>query len=280
MSILTTEFGPVGFSDHGTGPALVFIHGFLFDKRMWQPQIDHFVPLGYRVICVDMVGFGDSATDSNIVLMAVQARAVAAVLDACSVDSAVLIGYSMGGQVVLDFADRRPGKVAAVVLSDTFAGLDPDQGRTARLALANRLEHEGVRDYAEEFLPMVLSERSVRERPAVADRAREMMAAGRPAGAAAALRGRAMRPDYTDNARRVSVPALVVVGAEDVFDRGVLGTELAENLPQSRLTVIAKAGHTPSMERPDAFNATLSEFVNSIPFPLDIVGVETTVPGV
>ncbi|MFI6366297.1 alpha/beta fold hydrolase [Nocardia sp. NPDC050630] len=280
MSILTTEFGPVGFSDHGTGPALVFVHGFLFDKRMWQPQIDHFVPLGYRVICVDMVGFGDSATDANIVLMADQSRAVAAVVDACSVDSAVLIGYSMGGQVVLDFADRRPGQVAAVVLSDTFASLDPDQGRAARLALADRLEYEGVRDYAEEFLPLVLSERSVRERAAVADRAREMMVDAHPAGAAAALRGRALRPDYTGNARRVSVAALVVVGAEDAFDRGVLGTELAENLPQSQLTVIAEAGHTPSMERPYAFNTALSEFLHSIPFPLDIVGEKTTVPGV
>ncbi|MFI6367992.1 alpha/beta fold hydrolase [Nocardia sp. NPDC050630] len=57
-----------------------------------------------------------------------------------------------------------------------------------------------------------------------------------------------------------------MIGAEDVFDRGVLGTELAENLSQSQLTVIAEAGHTPSMERPDAFNTTLSEFLYSVPF--------------
>ncbi|MFI6772200.1 alpha/beta fold hydrolase [Nocardia sp. NPDC050412] len=266
MSILATEFAPIGFSDRGTGPALVFVHGFLFEKRMWQPQIDYFVPRGYRVICVDMVGFGDSATAADIVLMAVHSRAVAAVLDACSVDSVVLIGNSMGGQVAPDFADRRPKQVAAVVLSDTFVGLDPDQGRAARLALPDRLANEGVRDYTEEFLPLVLSERSVRERPAVADRARAMMADADPAGAAAALRGRALRSDYTGNARRVSVAALVVVGAEDSFDRGVLGTELAENLSQSQLRVIAEAGHTPSMEGPDAFNTTLSEFLYSVPF--------------
>ncbi|MBU3067863.1 alpha/beta fold hydrolase [Nocardia sp. NEAU-G5] len=264
MSILATEFGPVGYTDHGSGPALVLVHGFLFDKRMWQPQIESFVSIGYRVICVDMVGFGDSAAARGTIPMAAQSRAVTAVMDDRAVGEAVLIGYSMGGQVVLDVLGRHPERVGAVVFCDTFAGLDTPEVRAARLALADRLEAEGVRDYAEEFLPLVLSERSVRERPAVAERARAMMTSAHPVTAAAALRGRAARPDYTETARGLNIPALVVAGDEDAFDRGVLGAELAGQIPRSRLVIIPEAGHTPSMERPDAFDTIVREFLQSI----------------
>ena len=58
MPSVETPFGTAGFTDHGTGPALVLVHGFLFDKTMWQPQIAHFAPLGLRVICVDLIGRG------------------------------------------------------------------------------------------------------------------------------------------------------------------------------------------------------------------------------
>ncbi|WP_067677008.1 alpha/beta fold hydrolase [Nocardia miyunensis] len=264
MSILATDFGPVGYTDHGSGPALVLVHGFLFDKRMWQPQIDSFTTIGYRVICVDMVGFGGSAVTSSAVEMAVQSRAVLEVMADRGVGEATLIGYSMGGQVVLDLLGRHPERASAVVFSDTFASVDTPEAGTARLTLADRLEAEGVRDYAEEFLPLVLSERSVRERPAVAARAREMMLAAHPMTAAAALRGRAARPDYTETARGLGIPALVVAGAEDAFDRGVLAAELAELIPNAELAIIPEAGHTPSMETPDAFDAVVRDFLQSI----------------
>lgn len=264
MPILTTPSGPVGYSDHGAGPALVFVHGFLFDKRMWSPQIDHFVPLGYRVICVDMVGFGESTATGGTIPMAAHTQAIAAVLDARGVDTAVLVGYSMGGQVVLDFVDTHPARITAVVLSDTFATLDTLEIRTGRLVLADRLEFEGLDDYSEEFLPLVLSTRTVYERQEVAAHARTMMAAADPTTAAAALRGRAERRDYTDTARASTVPTLVVVGAEDHFDRGVLGTGLAASIPHSRLAVIDAAGHTPSMEIPHAFNTVVQDFLEPL----------------
>ena len=264
MSILATEFGPVGYSDHGSGPALVFVHGFLFDKRMWLPQIEYFVSIGCRVICVDMVGFGESAVACGLIDMAAQSRAVLAVLDDRGIVAPVLIGYSMGGQVVLDLLDRHPGRVRAAVFSDTFAGLDTAAAGAARLALADRLESEGVRDYAEEFLPRVLSERTVRERPAVAAHAREMMIAAHPNTAAAALRGRAARPDYTETARGLDIPTLVLAGAEDAFDRGVLAAELADLIPDARLAIIPEAGHTPSMETPAAFDAVVRELLQRI----------------
>ncbi|WP_280193016.1 alpha/beta fold hydrolase [Nocardia farcinica] len=264
MAVLRTPAGPVGYTDDGTGPALVFVHGFLFDKRMWAPQVARFTARGYRVITVDMVGFGASTATSTTVPMGAHSAALAAVLAACDVDTVVLTGYSMGGQVALDFVAAHPGRVRALVLSDTFAGLDSAEVKASRFALADRLAADGVADYAEEFLPLVLSPRTVAQRPAVAERARTMMRAADPAGAAAALRGRAERRDYTGVARTLDVPALVIVGAEDQFDRGVLGADLAATIPDAHLTVIDEAGHTPNMERPEAFDDALAAFLDSL----------------
>ncbi|MQY21413.1 alpha/beta fold hydrolase [Nocardia macrotermitis] len=261
MSILATEFGPVGYTDDGSGPALVFVHGFLFDRRMWRRQIESFTAIGYRVICVDMVGFGDSAVAGGPIAMGMQSRAVLAVLDDRGIDQAVLVGYSMGGQVVLDLLTKNPERASAAVFSDTFAGLDSPEVVAGRLALADRLETEGVHKYAEEFLPLVLSARTVHERPEVAAHARAMMAAAHPMIAAAALRGRAARPDYTETARTLDIPTLVLAGAEDVFDRGVLAAELAALIPAAQLAIIPEAGHTPSMETPDVFDSVVREFL-------------------
>lgn len=264
MPEISTPPGPVGYSDDGNGPALVFVHGFLFDKTMWRPQIDHFTSLGYRVLCVDLVGFGGSTRTTGVIPMSAHSNAITAVLDACGIAGAVLVGYSMGGQVVLDLVEAHPDRVTALILSDTFAGLDTPEVRAARLRLANRLEFEGVHEYSEEFLPLVLSHRSVHTRPNVAARARVMMAAAVPASAAAALRGRAERHDYTGTARAISVPALVISGAEDHFDRGVLGAELAAAIPGSRYIGIDQAGHTPSLETPEVFNTTVQCFLEAI----------------
>ncbi|WP_019925685.1 alpha/beta fold hydrolase [Nocardia sp. BMG111209] len=264
MRAVATPSGSVGYTDHGAGPVLLFVHGFLLDKSMWLPQIVHFVPLGYRVLCVDLLGFGDSAPAPGTIALTAHSAALAAVLDTAGAETATVIGYSIGGQVALDFAAAHPDRLTALVLSGTSAAADGPEVRAERLALADRLEAEGVDEYAEEFLPHLLGARTLRDRPSVVEHALTMIAAADPEGAAAALRGRAERRDYTEVARALTVPSLVVVGAEDSFDRGVLAAELAGLIPGSRLAVVADSGHTPSLERPLSFNAELEEFLESV----------------
>lgn len=263
MPQLTTDNGTVGYTDHGDGPPVVFVHGFLFDKSMWKPQIEHFANEGYRVLCVDLLGFAESTAAAGSTPLEAHTAALLAVLDARGVATATVVGYSMGGQVALDFTGTHPARVNALVLCDTFAHLDTAAVMAARHALADRLEREGTSTYAEEFLPQVLCSRSVREQPDVAEHARAMMTSANPAGAAAALRGRAQRRDYTSVAATLTIPVLVLAGSDDCFDRGVLAAELAGTIAGSRLEIIAAAGHTPSMEQPESFNRVLQSFLEA-----------------
>jgi pimeloyl-ACP methyl ester carboxylesterase len=88
-----------------------------------------------------------------------------------------------------------------------------------------------------------------------------MMTAAPPEGAAAALRGRAERPDYRELLTRVAVPALVVVGADDTFTPVRDAEAMHAALPDSTLQVIESSAHLPNLERPAEFNRALSAFL-------------------
>lgn len=97
--------------------------------------------------------------------------------------------------------------------------------------------------------------------PEVAAHVMEMMITTPPSGAAAALRGRAQRGDYTPLLRDIRIPTLVVVGSEDVYTPVAMTEQLRDGIPGAELAVIQGAGHMPNVERPDAFNAVLRSWM-------------------
>ncbi|MDT3397368.1 hypothetical protein RKE29_12025 [Streptomyces sp. B1866] len=119
--------------------------------------------------------------------------------------------------------------------------------------------------YAEEVLTRMVAPYNVTARPAVAAHVLRMMRGAPAEGAAAALRGRAERPDYTGMLPRVSVPTLVVVGADDTFTPVGDARLIQERVPGAVLEVISGAAHLPNLERPAEFNAALARFLDALP---------------
>ncbi len=261
--VVATRHGPVGVTVAGDGPTVLLLHGFLFSRAMWGPQLIALAEGGFRGVAVDLLGFGDTAPapPGGAIPLHHHAESALDVLDSLGVERFAAVGYSMGGQVALELADRAGPRLERLLLSDTFAGIDTPEVRAARHALADRLEAEGTVRYGEEFLPAVLGPTTVATRPQVCADARAMIAAAPPAGAAAALRGRAERRDLTAVAGGFGGAARVVVGAEDVFDAGVLGAGLAAALGTVDLHVLPGTGHSPSLETPELFDPLLLGFL-------------------
>ena len=124
--------------------------------------------------------------------------------------------------------------------------------------MADRLLREGMTGYADEVLYKMVAPYADAE---VAAHVRRMMTATDPEGAAAALRGRAERPDYRDLLTRVTVPALVVVGADDEYTPVSDAEAMHAALPDSALHVVEGAAHLPNLERPDEFDKALEDFL-------------------
>ena len=264
MRAVSLDGVTVAYDDVGRGDALVLVHGHPFDRSMWHPQVERFSRAGLRVIVPDLRGYGGSTVVPGKTTLDVYARDIARLLDHLEVGAAVLVGLSMGGQIVLDFHRLFASRVRGLVLADTSARAESKEGKKARGEMANRLLREGMGPYADEVLPMMIAPSNIEALPQVAQHVLTMMRATSPDGAAAALRGRAERPDYVDMLSRVEVPTLVVVGQDDEFTPIADAQLLHDRIRGSQLVIVDGAAHMPNLERPDEFNAAMESYLASI----------------
>jgi pimeloyl-ACP methyl ester carboxylesterase len=264
MSTVTLGDITIGYDDKGSGPPLVLIHGHPFDRSMWTPQVEAFAARGWRVIAPDLRGYGQSTVVPGTTTLSDFARDIAALLDHLGVDGFVLSGLSMGGQIAMECYRLFSGRIQGLVLADTFAAAETDEGKAWRNALADRLLREGMAPYADEVLPKMMAPHNVAAQPAVAAHVLRMMRGAPAAGAAAALRGRAERPDYVPMLPQVAVPALVVVGSDDEYTPVADAEVLRDGIPGATLVVIEGAGHLPNLERPAEFNEAMTHFLTRL----------------
>lgn len=176
-----------------------------------------------------------------------------------------VLGYSLGARIALRLAVEHPWAVGRLVLESPSAGIaDPAEREDRRRAddrLADELERDGLDAFVErwERTPIFASHASLA--PGVAERQRAIRLAQDPAGLAASLRlaGQGAMEPLHDRLGEVRAPTLVIVGAEDpARPRGEI---VARGIPNARLEIVDGAGHTPHLERPDAFLALVSEFL-------------------
>lgn len=251
----------------GEGLPVVFIHGHPFNRSMWSPQVAFFRDRGWRVIAPDLRGYGMSPVTLGKVPLEVFARDVVALLDDLALGEVVLVGLSMGGQIVMELYHAYSGRIRAMVLADTFAPAETTEGKVRRNEMADRLVRDGMSSHAHEVLPSMISPRTIAEQPAVAANVLAMMRSTPATGAAAALRGRAERRDYVEMLGRIAIPTLVVVGREDVFTPVSDAQFLHERISGSHFAVIEGAGHMPNLERPAQFNGLVDRFLATLSSP-------------
>ncbi|MFH9012783.1 alpha/beta fold hydrolase [Streptomyces sp. NPDC017943] len=250
--------GPASSRQPHTPPVpLVLVHGHPFDRSMWSPQIRTF-SRDRRVVAPDLRGYGASPAAPAVTDFSGFARDVEALLDELEVDTCVLAGLSMGGQIVMDCYRLFPERLRGLVLADTFPAAETPEGVRTRDAMADRLLAEGLGGYADEVLERMVAPYAS---PQVKAHVHAMMTGTSPQGAAAALRARARRPDYTALLARVHVPALVVVGADDTYTPVSDARALHAALPDATLHVVEGAAHLPNLERPEEFDRALAAFL-------------------
>jgi pimeloyl-ACP methyl ester carboxylesterase len=268
MTTITVRGAALHYDDTGSddtgsarGVPVVLVHGHPFNRSLWAPQTAALSAAGHRVIAPDLRGYGDSEVTEGMVRLSDFADDIAALLDRSGIERAVIGGVSMGGQIAMEFQRRYPRRVRALVLSDTSAPAETEEGKAGRNRLADRLLAEGMAGYADEVIDKMLAAYNVSAMPDVAGRVLAMMRATDPRGAAAALRGRAERPDYRPTLAEVDTPVLIVVGADDAYTPLAAAEEIQRHAPHAVLAVIPDAGHLPGAEQPDRFNTVLLDFL-------------------
>jgi 3-oxoadipate enol-lactonase len=249
----------LAFDDAGRGDCVVLIHGHPFDRTLWAPQ---FAALhdDFRIIAPDLRGFGHSPVTPQRVTMREYAADLEDLLDGLEVARAAIVGLSMGGLVTMELAAARPERYWAIGLVATTMEPPTARDRATRLERAAAVERDGMAvlvDYMHTGLYGPACP------PAVRARVDAMMAAAPPAGAAAALRGRAERPDYRPLLADLDIPALVCAGSADPWSNHAVTAEIAASLKRPETVIIDGAGHLPNLEAEIAFNRALEAFLRA-----------------
>jgi len=250
---------PLAFDDRGAGPAVVLIHGHPFNRSMWALQ--HQALSGrFRVVCPDLRGYGESAATEGTVTMRELAADVEALLDELEIDAAAVVGLSMGGLVAMELAIANPGRWWALGLVATTAAPVTEAERRERLATAETIEAEGMQSVVDSMGPRLFGAGVDSN---VVDRVAKMMQTTNPLGAAAALRGRAQRPDYRPQLAKLRIPTFVCAGTADTWSTHEVTMELLSCLEAPQSLLLPGVGHLPNLERPDAFNVELVRFLEA-----------------
>src|SRR5207302_4340786 len=140
-------------------------------------------------------------------------------------------------QIALEIAALAPDRLVGLALCDTFAQLDTPEKKAGRYALAERLDKDGLNDYAVEVLPKMISENTIGAKPEVARELLEMMQRAPAAGASAALRMRVERRDYVPLLGSLQMPVLILVGIHDQFTPVKDAELMHAEIPGSKLVV-------------------------------------------
>lgn len=248
----------------GSGIPVLFIHAGIADSRMWGPQFES-VPEGFGYVRLDLRGFGNSNFDGTAYS---NHDDVLSLMDRLSIESAIVVGCSMGGGTALELAVTAAGRVSALVLiGATAPGFDPPEDDfeppqwSEALAAHERGDKERVAELEAEMW-MVGYGRSVED---VDRNLIEFVVEMNRIPAASESRREEVRakPDLK-SVTGLDVPTLVVVGEHDYRDLRAASEFLALQLSDRGPVVIGGAAHLPSLEQPESFNLALEDFLSGL----------------
>lgn len=258
----------VRLAGFATGPSdgmpIVFLHGFPFNRHVWEPQQEPLARAGFRAILPDLRGHGKSPSTPEPATMDAMAEDVFRLLDRLQAARIVAVGHSMGGYVALAMYAAQPDRFAGLVLTNTRAAADDEAGRAARDETVEAVRAGGADVLADRMLEKLLSPVTLEKQPGLVQRLDRMIRETPPEGAIAALQGMRDRPDRTDLLSKIDAPTLVVAGAEDPITPPSDAKAMADGIPDARLEVIPDTAHMTMIEAPDAFTRTVRSFLDQL----------------
>ena len=254
----------LNFQEAGSGAPLILLHAFPLSSEMWRPQIDA-LSSDLRIIAPDLPGFGNSPDFENDASIEHMANAVMALLQQLEITEKIILGgLSMGGYVALAFARLFPESLRALILCDTRAESDTEEGKANRNKMIATAQSEGSAPIVEQMLPKLLGETTQKEHKDTVKTIHKIASQQSATAIANALRALRDRPDSLDLLPQITVPTLVIVGDEDSITPLAMAQTLADNIPNTQLKIAHQAGHLSNIEQPERFNRVVRKFCKTL----------------
>lgn len=240
-----------------SGRALVLLHAFPLDHRMWIPAASQIAASlasdeqEWGVVAIDLPGLGASSAPAGDASLTVSAELVLETLSGLGIAQIVVAGVSMGGYVALELARTAPDVVVGLALLDTKDTADTPEARANRLRVADEVLETGSVAAVTGMGSAQLAPEHRKDESMVA-LVTSWISEQQAAGVAWSQRAMASRGDYLGVTTDFRRPSVVVIGEYDEFSPVAGGRAMADRLAAARFEVIAHAGHLAAYEQPAA----------------------------
>jgi 3-oxoadipate enol-lactonase len=258
--ILRSDDVDLFYEIRGEGPDVVMLHPYPSDHSYWLPMAQH-LQSRFRLVLPDLRGLGRSGVGEGATTMTKLAEDLLRLCDALKIGRAAFVGCSVGGYALFEFWRRCRERVKALVLIDTRAGSDTDEGRAGRLKNAEEILQMGPEWAIEQMMPKLLAPVTISSRLDVVERAKATMRQAGAAGLAAMQRGMAARADSAMTLAEIDVPTLVLGGEDDTPSPISELERIARGIRGAELKIISKAGHFAAFEQPAEVGRLVREFL-------------------
>lgn len=248
--------------DVGSGPPILFVHGFPLDHCMWRFQIDGLSKQN-RVICPDLPGFGGSQATGKPMSMQGFADDLAAMLEALNVNEPVVYcGLSMGGYIGWQFWKNHSEKISHLVACDTRAANDSQHVARGRRIMAESVRKTGTSPVADAMTEKLFYQSDDPAKKEVIEQTHAIISQTDPLSIAGGQLAMAQRADATAWLSEINVPTLFVVGEHDEITPPEEMRCNADRVANATYLEIPAAGHMAPLENPGDFNRGLIEFLD------------------
>lgn len=217
---ITIDNKSLNYLDIGTGPALLFGHSYLWDSKMWAPQIEH-LSKQYRCIVPDLWGHGesDSLPEATRSLQHISQQMLQ-LMDSLSIDDFSVIGLSVGGMWGAELALAAPTRVKTLVMMNSFIGYEPEVARAKYYAMLDIIkETQGVpAPLIEQIAPLYFAKNVEQDAPELFNTFKQSLAnigTGRIESICRLGKIIFGRRDTMDDIDNLALPCLIMTGLED-----------------------------------------------------------------
>lgn len=267
----------LSYDDVGKGHVpIIFLHGFPFDKSMWQLQLN-FLKTTTRAIACDIRGFGKSTDEESVLSINLFTDDLVAFMDELKIKTAVICGLSMGGFIALNMITRFPERFEALILCDTQCIADTIEIKKKRYKTIDQINAEGVTLFNDGFIKSVFHLDSLNDKKELVKKLHNTVYANTPHIITAGLAALAERTETCSLLGEITVPTMIICGREDTVTPLEQSELLLKSIHGSTLHIIERSGHVSNLEHPDEFNNLISSFLVSLPVTLAAKMPSTTI---
>lgn len=262
MAYITFKKNEIHFTDSGKGNAIVLLHGFTEDLRMWK----HFtagLSRKYRVVCIDLPGHGKSGCLAEIHTMELMAGAVSAVLKHLEIKKCLMVGHSMGGYVTLAFASKyqRMLKGFGLFHSHCFSDSPEDKRNRAR---AMEIVKKNRFSFLSAFIPGLFPEDSQKKYQKEIDFLLWCANEIPREGILAAMGGMMERKDQSELLKSTKLPVLFILGLKDSKAPVSRLWDMISLPAVSESLILRDCGHMGYIEAPDETLKAVKNFARKV----------------